>query len=964
MTYATATGMHSFAQMPFNPQDGTWTNNWDATHYWFQPLQDVGEAPGDFGGLLRNGGTALANVNVRLFGEDGTTQIGTTTSDANGHYLFEDLVAGIYVAEFERPDGMRFSQSSESAPDPLTGRVTVALYDDPETLDVDYYDNAAPIAVDDGALAHKNTGIAGSVLANDSDADGDELTVSLNTGASHGTLTLNSDGTYAYAPFTDWTGTDTFTYTIADGYEGSAAATVTITVADTPAPVGEDETYTLTEGDLYVDAEGGVLANDTDQGNGTLTAVLVTGPGHGTLWLGEDGSFYYAPDSDFVGTDTFTYRPTDADGPGEPATVSIAVTNHPPAAAGDEATTDEDTAVTIPVLANDTDEDDDDLTVAGASDGLFGTTEVNPNGTVTYTPGADFNGADVFYYVIDDGHGRLSLASVTVTINPVNDAPAAGDDAVPVAADAPTVIPVLPNDSDVDGDALTVTAVTQGTNGTVDLTGGVVTYTPNSMFTGLDTFTYTVSDGHGGTDSATVTVRVDNHTPDVVNNPLSGTVHAGNAVTLGPSISDPDGDSYTVAITQQPSAGALSYDPGTGEFTYSAPNVITGGSLVVSFSFTVTDAFGAQRGGTGEVTVTNEAPSAEEVSPQTHAGAPVDFSPMLYDMDMDGLAVTITQAPSHGAVEWLGTFRYTPGDPTYVGADTFEYTVDDGHGGVITRTVTVQLTNEGPTAYDLSTAIHAGGGVTLPIAWSDMESDPVEVVSVTQGSHGTVTFSPGGTSVTYASTDPTFNGTDTFTYTISDGHGGTSTATVSIELTNTPPETQEITISLHAGTSATGYPIYFDMDGDSVTLVGYTDGQHGTVSDGPGGSGLTYTATDPTYTGGDSFTYTVDDGHGGTSTGRVNIDLTNTPPSASDLWANTTVDTPVTVTPSYSDMDSDSLTITSFTQPSDGSVSLAANGTDFLYVPPPGFTGTVTFTYTVDDGHGGTATATVTIEVM
>jgi hypothetical protein len=292
----------------------------------------------------------------------------------------------------------------------------------------------------------------------------------------------------------------------------------------------------------------------------------------------------------------------------------------------------------------------------------------------TQTLTGDFTG----WGIADLTHSKLER---TIFLSVPAPAPVAADDWIAAVVGGPTVAPVLANDTGAY--PLTVTEVTQGANGTVDLIDGVVTYTPNSLFTGRDTFTYTISDGHGGTDSATVTVGLDNHDPDVVNNPLSGTVHAGNAVTLGPSISDPDGDSYTVAITQQPSAGALSYDPGTGEFTYSAPNVITGGSLVVSFSFTVTDAFGAQAGGTGTITVTNSA----------------------------------------------------------------------------------------PTAADISATIHAGDGITVYPAWMDEEGDAVTVASFTQGSHGTVAVGPGGHGLTYAASDPTYTGTDTFTYTIDDGHG-------------------------------------------------------------------------------------------------------------------------------------------------------------------------------------------------
>ena len=236
--------------------------------------------------------------------------------------------------------------------------------------------------------------------------------------------------------------------------------------------------------------------------------MLASGPTHGTLSLNADGSFVYTPDDSFVGTDTFTYRPTDSGGAGNLTTVIIVVTDHPPVAVDDTATTDEDTPVAISVLANDSDPDNDPLTIVGASDGIYGTTVVNGDGTVTYTPPADWSGTDSFSYVIDDGYGRLAYGTVTVTVNPGNDAPdAVDDDAGTMEPGSPVSIAVLANDTDPDGDTLTVIGVTQGTYGWVSFTATGVTYHPPGFGHLEDAFTYTISDGHGGTDTATVHVN-------------------------------------------------------------------------------------------------------------------------------------------------------------------------------------------------------------------------------------------------------------------------------------------------------------------------------------------------------------------------------------------------------------------------------------------------------------------------
>ena len=143
-------------------------------------------------------------------------------------------------------------------------------------------------------------------------------------------------------------------------------------------------------------------------------------------------------------------------------TVSISITDTPPVAVDDTASTDEDTAVAISVLANDTDADNDPLTVVGASDGIYGTTVVNGDGTVTYTPNAGFSGTDSFVYAIDDGYGNIAYATVTVTVNHVNHPPIAVNDGATVYMDTSGSIDVLANDSDPDNDPLSVIAVTQG----------------------------------------------------------------------------------------------------------------------------------------------------------------------------------------------------------------------------------------------------------------------------------------------------------------------------------------------------------------------------------------------------------------------------------------------------------------------------------------------------------------------
>lgn len=216
-------------------------------------------------------------------------------------------------------------------------------------------------------------------------------------------------------------------------------------------------------------------------------------------------------------------------------------TNNPPVTVDDTATTDEDTAVDIPVLLNDSDPDGDPLTVTGAT-APNGTVTINPDNTLTYSPDPDFNGPDEITYTVDDGNGGTATGTVAVTVTPVNDAPVAGDDAIPTGFETTVDIPVLVNDTDVDGDTLRVDSIGAAGNGTTSVNAdGTIAYTPDAGFSGTDTFDYTVTDDNGGTDTATVTVTVgDDPTPPTRDGIVDGT--PGDDLIDTAYTGDPDGD--------------------------------------------------------------------------------------------------------------------------------------------------------------------------------------------------------------------------------------------------------------------------------------------------------------------------------------------------------------------------------------------------------------------------------------
>jgi len=201
--------------------------------------------------------------------------------------------------------------------------------------------------------------------------------------------------------------------------------------------------------------------------------------------------------------------------------------------------------VFIDVLANDQDLDGDALTVVSVTQPASGATVVNSGDFLTYTPTGDFQGEDTFSYTVSDG---TDTATATVTVTVDNDAPVAQPDSADAVSGTPVVIDVLDNDSDPNGDALELVAVSAASNGTTSLVGDSVRYQSDAGFTGTDTFTYTVRDAGGAEVSGEVTVTVGpaNEAPIAQDDVLVTTLTATVTVDVLANDSDPDGDPLTI----------------------------------------------------------------------------------------------------------------------------------------------------------------------------------------------------------------------------------------------------------------------------------------------------------------------------------------------------------------------------------------------------------------------------------
>lgn len=534
---------------------------------------------------------------------------------------------------------------------------------------------AAVNAVDDAAVGAEDTILDIAVLENDS-SDGSPPTISAVSAATNGTTSIIGN-LVRYSPNPDFFGSDSFTYEMtADGFTDTATVFVTINGTNDPPNAAADFASVAEDGAVTVP----VLANDSDPDGDPLTLSSVGPAASGSTTL-SGSSVSYVPDPDFNGSDSFTYTVSDGAGGLATGSVSITVTavNDPPVAADDGAGTFRETPVSIDVVGNDTDIDGDALAVAAVGAATNGTTSIDGSGSVRYTPAVGFVGFDSFTYTVGDPSGSTDTAVVSVSVSATNHPPVAIDDFAVTGPDTPVTIDPVANDSDMDGDTLSVAALGSPARGTVTLNGdGTVTYTPETGFAGLDAFAYTASDGVGGTDSGTVTVSVAPASGAPTANPDLATIAEDTAGVIDVLANDTSDLALAVQSVSNASHGsvALQLD---GTIVYTPVADFNGAD---SFTYVVTDLEGAGSSALVSVLVTpvNDPVVAIDDTVRAEGGVPVEFNVLLNDEDIDGdiLRASRLSSPQGGELNLSaeGAGRFVP-DDGFVGMATFRYEACD-----------------------------------------------------------------------------------------------------------------------------------------------------------------------------------------------------------------------------------------------------------------------------------------------
>ncbi|HHG3371241.1 TPA: tandem-95 repeat protein, partial [Vibrio parahaemolyticus] len=380
--------------------------------------------------------------------------------------------------------------------DSFTYIVTSGGVSEYTTVNVDVTpENDAPVAKDDTTITDEDTPVTIDVLPNDTDIDGDKLSIqSASVPETQGKVEI-VDGKLVFTPAENFHGDAEITYTITDGaLTDQATVNVTVNaVNDTPVVESSIADQTLAEDFTPYTIDLNTAFSDVDNVDGELT-FSVSGNSNIQVAI-VNGIATFTPTADWNGSEALTFTATDPSGESVSQTVNFTVAPVADSVA-DSARVVEDTPTIIKVLGNDTFEGDDKVVSLDTNNGpANGTVSVNPDGSVTYTPNDNYQGTDSFTYIVTSG-GVSESTTVSVDVTPVNDAPVAKDDTAITDEDTPVTIDVLPNDNDIDGDKLSIqSASVPEAQGKVEIVDGKLVFTPAENFNGDAEITYTVTDG-------------------------------------------------------------------------------------------------------------------------------------------------------------------------------------------------------------------------------------------------------------------------------------------------------------------------------------------------------------------------------------------------------------------------------------------------------------------------------------
>ncbi|MBE4305104.1 tandem-95 repeat protein, partial [Vibrio parahaemolyticus] len=651
------------------------------------------------------------------------------------------------------------------------------------------------------------------------------------------------NGVATITPTADWNGKETITFTATDPSGESISQTVNFTVAPV-ADIVADKATVVEDTPTIIK----VLGNDTFEGDDKVVSLDTNnGPANGTVSVNPDGSVTYTPNDNYHGADSFTYIVTSG-GVSESTTVNVDVTpvNDAPVAKDDIATTQEDTAVTIDVLPNDTDIDGDTLRIDSASvPSDQGTVEI-VDGKLVFTPAENFNGDAEITYTVTDGE-LTDEAKVSVTVNPVNDAPTIKVDAVESitenAVSTDTVVATLTvRDTDTPEDQLTV-SLENNSNGYFVLVGNEVKLTQagvdavnNDELNLKDlTISASVSDGVNPTanDSDSLIVNRVNDAPtikvDAVESITEDAVSTDTVVaTLTVRDTDTPEDQLTVSLENN-SNGYFVLVGNEVKLTQAGVDAVNNDELNLkdlTISASVSDGVNPTANDSDSLIVNrvNDAPTVENAIADQELSE--DFATYTIDLndafkDSDSALNFSVSGNSNVLVSIENGIATISPTADWNGSETLTFTATDPSGESISQTVNFTVAPVADIVADKATVVEDTPTI-IKVLGNDTFEDDGKVVSLDTNNgpaNGTVSVNPDG-SVTYTPND-NYVGKDTFTYIVTSG-GVSESTTVEVNVTpvNDVPVAKDDIATTQEDTAVTidVLPNDTDVDGDKLSI--------------------------------------------------------------------------------------------------------------------------------------------------
>ncbi len=836
-----------------------------------------------------------------------------------------------------------------------------------------------PAAVADTARVDEDNQLLINVINNDDGQNSALLPASLSiqTAPANGKTSINTaTGSITYQPNGDFNGTDTFEYTISDmlsTFSNPTTVTVTVNPVNDLPQANNDTATTVQNSPVTISP----LSNDSDaDGNNqinTATLVVTTQPQHGQLDIIND-QFVYQPTLNFSGSDTFNYSVSDVDaGISNIATVSINVvgSNSTPTAVADSFTLAEDTATSLNVLTNDSDSDgqlqaDSVVIIAEPSDGAV---TINSDGTLTYTPSSDFFGSDSLSYTVkDDGGATSAPAVVNLTITSVNDAPRTTVDSINMVDLTSThSLNVIGNDQDIDGSISSIAITSQPQNGSISInsTSLLLLYTPVSNFPGTDSFSYQLTDNEGLTSSVT-TVSLGQtavNEPPLANEDRIQT-DEDQFVIIDVLANDSDLDGLLIKtsmlITTAPLHGSASIRQSDGTIFYQPTAHFSGTDSLI---YQVSDDKGASTSATVKIQINsiNDLPVAVSQTLSVNEDNALAIILTGGDFDADPLAYMLDRHPANGQLTGVPPNLSYQANENFNGSDNFTFWVNDGSedSAVATISITVVAQNDTPVA-DLQTlTLNEDQSLNIGLSGSDIDNDTLTYRVTNNPVNGQLT---GQLPNLIYSPNANYNGSDNFTFVVNDGTLDSAEATISLTIVaqNDAPIADAQSLTLLEDNQLD--IVLTGSDNDSATLS-YL------IVDSPSSGQLVGNAPNLRYVpntdfnGTDQFSFKINDELVDSNTVIVSLTITaqNDAPIADARTIDVPEDLSFPITLSGHDLDGDSITFATLTNPVNGTLSgLAPN---LIYTPQSNFNGEDSFTFQASDASLSSAPATINISV-